>query len=338
MINQTRTMVKFTFLLVSLFSFLIATGAQAHEVRPAYLEIRELEAGLYSVFWKVPLKGTMRLKLDPVLPEEFENASLPEIQVLSDALVTTWKIKNQSGGLEGEAISIAGLNATITDVLVRVEFLDGREQSTILRSSEPGFVVSEKETTADIAWSYLVLGVEHILGGIDHLLFVLALLLLVNNNWLLLKTITAFTIAHSITLASAVLGFVRVPSAPVEAVIALSILFLASELAKRQEGRSGLTERYPWVVAFTFGLLHGFGFAGALSTIGLPQHEIPLALFQFNVGVEIGQIMFVIFVLGLMWVLRRVRISWPVWARQAPNYAIGSVAAFWCIQRIVSFW
>ncbi len=338
MINQTRTMVKFTFLLVSLFSFLIATGAQAHEVRPAYLEIRELEAGLYSVFWKVPLKGTMRLKLDPVLPEEFENASLPEIQVLSDALVTSWKIKSQSGGLEGEAISIAGLNATITDVLVRVEFLDGREQSTILRSSEPGFVVSEKETTADIAWSYLVLGVEHILGGIDHLLFVLALLLLVNNNWLLLKTITAFTIAHSITLASAVLGFVRVPSAPVEAVIALSILFLASELAKRQEGRSGLTERYPWVVAFMFGLLHGFGFAGALSTIGLPQHEIPLALFQFNVGVEIGQIMFVIFVLGLMWVLRRVRISWPVWARQAPNYAIGSVAAFWCIQRIVSFW
>ena len=155
------------------------------------------------------------------------------------------------------------------------------------------FIVPEKETPAQIAWTYLVLGVEHILGGIDHLLFVLALLLLVKNKWLLLKTITAFTIAHSITLASAVLGFVQVPSAPVEAVIALSILFLASELAHGRHGKERLTERYPWVVAFTFGLLHGFGFAGALSAVGLPQNEIPLALFQFNVGVEIGQLMFV---------------------------------------------
>ncbi len=318
--------------------FICVPGVNAHEVRPAYLEIKELETGQYNVLWKVPLKGNMKLKISPALPEHFKNVSPPEIQMLYDAIVEQWQINSESGGFEEETIRIEGLNTTITDVLVRLEFLDGRSYSRILRPSEPSFIVPEKESTAQVAWTYLILGVEHILGGVDHLLFVLALLLLVKNKWLLLKTVTAFTIAHSITLASAALGFVQIPSAPVEAVIALSILFLASELAHGSHGKERLTERYPWVVAFTFGLLHGFGFAGALSTIGLPRNEIPLALLQFNIGVEIGQLMFVAAVLLVIKGMRCIRFEWPVWARQAPAYFIGSVAAFWCIQRTITFW
>ena len=185
---------------------------------------------------------------------------------------------------------------------------------------------------------YITLGVEHILLGIDHLLFVLGLLLIVRDKWLLLKTITSFTVAHSITLAMATLGFVHVPQAPVEAVIALSILFLATELVKQQEHRASLTERYPWIVAFIFGLLHGFGFAGALSEVGLPQADIPLALLFFNMGVEVGQLIFVAAVLAVTWSITRLRIKWPLWVKEIPAYTIGSVAAFWCIERIVGFW
>ena len=183
-----------------------------------------------------------------------------------------------------------------------------------------------------------MLGIEHILLGIDHLLFVLGLLLIVRGFGLLLKTITAFTVAHSVTLAMATLGFVNVPQAPVEAVIALSILFLASELAKQQKGNPGMTSRYPWVVALSFGLLHGFGFAGALSEVGLPQTDIPLALLFFNVGVEVGQLMFVAIVLMIFWVIQKLKFRWPAWTKQVPAYAIGSLAAFWFIQRTVSFW
>ena len=183
-----------------------------------------------------------------------------------------------------------------------------------------------------------MLGIEHILGGFDHLLFVLGLLLIVRSTRLLIKTITAFTLAHSVTLAMATLGFVHVPQAPVEAVIALSIIFLASELAKQHRGETGLTTRAPWIVALTFGLLHGFGFAGALTEVGLPQSDIPLALLFFNVGVEVGQLMFVAGVLCVTWMIKKMKFRWPVWVEHAPAYAIGSLAAFWFIQRTVSFW
>ena len=338
MIGQMINLLKTRLWFILFFFLFLVSSAIAHEVRPAYLEIKELETGRFDVRWKTPLKGTMRLKIDPSLPEHFKTVTPPEVQVLSDAIVKHWQIQSKTGRLQGETISIEGLNVTITDVLVHIEFLDGRSHSKILRPSESSFLVPKKETAIEIAWTYLVLGIEHIIGGIDHLLFVLALILLVKNMGLLLKTITAFTLAHSITLAVAVLGFVRVPAAPVEAVIALSILFLASELAYTRQGKERLTERYPWVVAFTFGLLHGLGFAGALSEVGLPQNEIPLALFQFNVGVEIGQIIFVTVVLLIRKGIRSIRYTWPVWAHGVPAYLIGSVAAFWCIQRTVSFW
>jgi hydrogenase/urease accessory protein HupE len=180
-----------------------------------------------------------------------------------------------------------------------------------------------------------MLGIEHILLGFDHLLFVLALLILVPNMHMLLWTVTSFTLAHSLTLAAATLGLVHVPQQPVEAVIALSILFVAMEIVHWRQGRPGITRRMPWLVAFTFGLLHGFGFAGALSDIGLPEHAIPLSLLFFNLGVEAGQLMFIAAVL-LAWAVLG-RINWPQWAWRVPVYMIGSLAAFWTLERIIGF-
>jgi len=221
-----------------------------------------------------------------------------------------------------------------------LERLDGTTQVTRLTPSTPSFVVAGPAGAMGVARTYTVLGVEHILSGIDHLLFVLALLIITRGSWRLVKTVTAFTVAHSITLSLAALGFVRVPPAPVEAVIALSIVFVAAEIVHSRQGRPGLTERAPWVVAFTFGLLHGFGFAGALSQIGLPQHDIPLALLCFNVGVEVGQLLFIASVFAVVAVARpitrRVALPQPVWAWRVVPYAIGSVSAFWFIQRVAA--
>jgi hydrogenase/urease accessory protein HupE len=223
---------------------------------------------------------------------------------------------------------------------VRLERLDGSTQLARLTPSSPSFVVEATPSKTQVLRSYLSLGVEHILGGIDHLLFVLALLIITRGTWSLIKTVTAFTVAHSITLSLAALGFVRVPPAPVEAVIALSIVFVAAEIVRSRQGRPGLTDRAPWVVAFTFGLLHGFGFAGALSEIGLPQLDIPLALFSFNVGVEIGQLLFIAAVFAIAAVarqiMRHVALPQPVWAWRVAPYVIGSVSAFWLIQRVAA--
>lgn len=223
----------------------------------------------------------------------------------------------------------------MVDVLVRIALADGRVVSRMLRPDAPSFVFT-KETSGPAAGGYFVLGVEHILFGIDHLLFVLALVLIVRGGGLLVKTITAFTIAHSITLALATLGFVKVPSAPVEAVIALSIVFVAAEILRSRRGVRGLTTRAPWIVAFTFGLLHGFGFAGALAQVGLPPHDIPLALLFFNLGVEAGQLAFVAVALGVIALIRRANFSMPRWTQLVPPYAIRGVAMFWVIQRIAA--
>lgn len=316
---------------------LLSAETFAHESRPAYLEITEIQPHVYSVIWKRPQQGGRSLALHPVWPDGVRDLTPPTQQLLPTAVLEQRTIAMDGAGLIGQTLSIEGLASTLTDVLVRIQLLDGRTQTTLVKPSSPTFTVQAAQSRWQIAKQYLVLGIEHILGGIDHLLFVLALLLLVSGRWLLLKTITAFTIAHSITLAMATLGFVRVPAAPVEAVIALSILFLASELARRKTGQTGLTERYPWVVSFTFGLLHGFGFAGALAEIGLPQKEIPLALFQFNVGVELGQLMFVAAALSVSVLLQKLKVDRFRWAREALVYGIGCVAAFWCIQRVVSF-
>ena len=237
------------------------------------------------------------------------------------------------GGLAGKTIAIEGLASTATDVLVRVRHADGRLESHLVGPAAPSVTLGGATTGAQRAASYLKLGVEHILMGVDHLLFVLGLLLIVSDRWMLVKTITSFTIAHSLTLAVATLGFASAPLPPLNAAIALSILFLGPEIVRTWRGETSFTIRHPWVVAFAFGLLHGFGFASGLTAMGLPKAEIPLALLLFNVGVEIGQMFFVAVILLLERSFRTLEIRWPRWAEALPGYAVGSLGAYWTIQR-----
>jgi hydrogenase/urease accessory protein HupE len=220
------------------------------------------------------------------------------------------------------------------DVLVRLEWSGGITETVRLDAARTSFVVQGTPSWYGVAGSYTFLGVQHILLGIDHLLFVFGLLLIVQDVRTLVKTITAFTIAHSITLALAVLGLVHVPSRPVDAAIALSIVFLGAEILRARRGRGGVTVRYPWLVAFAFGLLHGLGFAGALTTLGLPAADIPLALLFFNVGVEIGQLVFVLFFVVMAWAFRTLQVLWPAWSEPVPAYVIGSVASYWFLGRL----
>jgi hydrogenase/urease accessory protein HupE len=318
-----------------------ASSAFAHEVRPAYLELRQTGPETYNALWKVPGLGeNLRLGLYVELPLGCMNAAEPHASMANNAFTERWTVKC-AGGLTGGTIHIAGLTATMTDALVRMERLDGSTQITRLTPSAPSFVVEALPGALEVARTYLLLGVEHILLGFDHLLFVLALLILVKGTRRLIATVTAFTLAHSLTLAGATLGLVHVPGPPVEAAIALSIVFMAAEIMRSRQDKTGLIERFPWIVAFTFGLLHGFGFASALSEVGLPQSAIPVALFFFNVGVEVGQLLFIASVFAVMGfarqLTRRIGVSQPAWAWLVPPYAIGGVATFWLIQRIAAF-
>jgi hypothetical protein len=250
--------------------------------------------------------------------------------------VQTWRLRALDP-LRGQTVRVVGLEGTMTDALVRITFADGTSWTKRLTPQESAATIPERQSAAAVAGEYLKLGVEHILLGIDHLLFVLALLLITQGRWMLVKTVTAFTVAHSITLALAAQGVVHVPQTPVEAIIALSIVFVAAEILHARNGRAGIAVRAPWLVAFSFGLLHGFGFAGALSEIGLPEGQVPLALLFFNVGVEIGQLLFIAVVLGTIVLVARTRLNFPRWAAILPPYAIGSVAMFWVIQRVAAF-
>jgi len=323
--------------LISLILLLItATSGMTHEVRPGYLEITETTPERYQVLWKIPMKGDAVLRMTPVFPETCKEQTPPSSRKVAAAMVKQWSIIC-AGGLKDVDIAIEGLQNTLTDVLARVTHAGGATQTVRLAPDNIRFTVSGIPSTLEVITTYLSLGIEHILLGIDHLLFVFALLLIVQGWRRLVGTITAFTVAHSITLAAATLGYVNVPQAPVEAVIALSILFLATEIIHMQQGKIGLAQRYPWLVAFIFGLLHGFGFAGALSEIGLPQSDIPLALLFFNVGVEVGQLIFVATVLLIGMVLKRL-ISQPMrWGETVITYMIGGIAAFWTIERVAAF-
>lgn len=321
---------------VLILSAACTAPAFAHEVRPGYLEIKQAGPETFSALWKVPARGEMRLSLHVVLPEECRTIGESVRYATGTAFIDRWSF-SAPGGLAGKTIAIDGLSSTLTDVLVRIEWLDGATHVARLAPSSPSFVVEAAPGVLTVARTYLALGVEHILFGIDHLLFVLALLILVEGWRRLIETITAFTVAHSVTLAAATLGFVHVPQAPVEAVIALSIVFVASEIMHGLQGRPGLTARKPWVVAFVFGLLHGFGFAGSLSEVGLPQQAVPVALLLFNVGVEVCQLLFVAAALLLLAIVRRPLRSAPRWATWIPPYAIGAVAMFWTLQRVASF-
>ena len=310
--------------------------AQADVFRPAYLELRQRAPDTYDVLWKVPAQGEMRLALDVRMPEGTTVLQEPRTQFVGTAYIERWSVRHPEG-LEGQRIAIEGLAGSGTDVLVRVLRSDGTEQVARLLPSATSFEVEAAAGGFYVARTYFVLGVHHILAGFDHLLFVLALLLIVRGVRRVIVTITAFTLAHSLTLAAATLGWVHVPSAPVEATIALSIVFVAAEIVHGLQGRPGVTARWPWLVAFIFGLLHGLGFAGALSEVGLPQHAIPLALLFFNVGVEAGQLIFVSCVSLVVLAQRRLQVRWPHWAEYAPAYAIGAVAMFWVIERVADF-
>jgi hydrogenase/urease accessory protein HupE len=332
-------------LLLLLVASLLST-VQAHEVRPGYLEVRQVDAESFDVLWKVPAKGEYRLRLHARLPEECTGAP-GQGTFVGGAFVERWRA-TCPGGLVGRAIDIEGLSATRTDVLARIEWSDGTTQAVRLTPEQTSFVAQAAPGALAVSQTYFVLGVEHILLGIDHLLFVLGLLFLVGNWKRLIATVTAFTVAHSITLAAATLGLAHVAQAPVEAAIALSIMLVAAEIIHGAHGQPRLAIRAPWLVAFVFGLLHGFGFAGALREIGLPQKDVPLALLFFNVGVEVGQLLFVAAVVAVFSVLTRLwrqrgsRDHGP-WhseslIRTPVAYAIGSAAAFWTVQRVVGFW
>jgi len=328
---------RINLLVVWIICLLSPAITHAHESRPAYLEITEVQQDSYDITWRRPARGDRVLAMQPVFPERCEVQGNVANYLSSGAHTSRWSLVCNETGLVDQTIAIDGLAQTITDVLVRIQLLDGITQTQILKPNAPALVVQGSPGSWRVIVDYFILGVEHILGGIDHLLFVLCLLLIVKGNWLLVKTITAFTVAHSITLAMATLGFVKVPQAPIEAMIALSILFLAVELLKQQQGESDIAIRAPWIVAFIFGLLHGFGFAGALAEVGLPQSDIPLALLMFNVGVEVGQLIFIAAVIMIIEAWKRTIRLKLAWLPKATVYAIGSTASFWVIERTMSF-
>jgi len=308
--------------------------AWAHESRPAYLEITETTVGRYDVLWRTPLLSGARLPVAIKFPDDVRNVTEPVLRELSDSLVERRVVEAGEGGLAGKRIEFVGLQVTITDVMVRVDLRDRARATTLVHPSEPWIEIAAVRGPLAVATGYLMSGIHHILLGVDHLLFVLGLLLIVKDRWMLVKTISAFTVAHSITLAIATLGYASAPTASLNAAIALSILFLGPEIVRAWRGETSLTIRRPWVVAFAFGLLHGFGFASGLTAMGLPRAEIPLALLMFNVGVEAGQLLFVALILLLERAFRVLEVRWPPIVQALPAYTVGSLGAFWTIQRV----
>ncbi|MGD9659805.1 MAG: HupE/UreJ family protein [Porticoccaceae bacterium] len=337
-------MIKNTLLVICLLSTLSLSGfSQGHALEPGYLQIDQLDGDLYSVVWKKPAVGNKPMAIHARLPAQCQQDPLNPPSWDGRAYLSRW-LSVCSGGVEGGAVEIHGLEDTATDVLVRLDLADGTSHSHRLSPDKTAFIIPSQASDWEVTKTYLLYGIEHILLGIDHLLFVLALLLLVKGVRTIVATITAFTLAHSLTLAAATLELVKVPIAPIEAVIALSIAFVAAEIIQSQRGRPGLTSAYPWLVAFTFGLLHGFGFASALADVGLPQQAIPLALLFFNIGVELGQLVFVAAFFAVIAAATKIiallKLPMPtmkLWGQTASAYTIGSLGIFWVIERTASF-
>jgi hydrogenase/urease accessory protein HupE len=324
--------------LASLFWFVLAAGAcaapaGAHPLAPSLLELRELPSGDVAVLWKTPLLRAVGSDVRPELPARCASRGEPSVERDAASVTLRWTVRCGEAGLVGATVAVRGLERSGTNALVRVALADGRAVSAVLQGGEPGLVVPERQPSLAVISDYLLLGAGHILTGPDHLLFVLGLVLLVTGSRLLLYTVTAFTLGHSVTLSMAALGFVRFPSDWIEVGIAATLVVLAAELAREVAAEPSLLRRRPWLMAFFFGLLHGFGFAGALARVGLPSEEIPLALLSFNLGIELGQILFVGVVLGARSLLGPLLLRGPVWLFRAPAYAIGSLAAYWCLER-----
>jgi hydrogenase/urease accessory protein HupE len=320
-------------LLGFLISFLAASvGVSAHEIRPAYLQIDQIGQNRFNLIWRTPILSGMRLPVLLKFSGGIKLVAEPLERELSDSVIER-SVLESPDDLAGQRIDFVGLQATITDVLVRVSWLDGRKATQFVRPARPWIHLSDRQTTWQVARTYSTLGIEHIVMGFDHLLFVVGLMIIVRSTRSLIKTITAFTLAHSITLGLATLGYASVPADPLNAAIALSILFLGVEVVRLWRGQTSFTLRHPWIAAFAFGLLHGFGFASGLTTVGLPSSDIPLALLAFNIGVEIGQLTFVLIILLLYHALRTLQFNVPRWVSYTPGYLVGSLGAFWTIER-----
>ena len=318
------------YLLSLLCAVLFSCQAYAHEIRPAFLELEEIQAETFQLSWKQPITEGRRLELDPVLPEACDVLTEVQSRIIETAVVARWQV---SCALREGLISIAGLDRTLTDVFIEVRYLDGEVKRLVVRPGEAGLELSEHSSSG--AFAYLRLGVEHILSGPDHLLFVLGLLLLARLRQLLF-VITAFTLAHSLTLGLTSLGWVSLATGPVELMIALSILLLAVEAIRVMDGQPSYTAKRPWVVSFGFGLLHGFGFAGALGEIGLPRGAELLALFYFNIGVEVGQLLFIGGLLTLAFILNSWLKAGMQTVRRLMAYGVGIAGAFWVFERLSS--
>ncbi|SIT57894.1 conserved membrane hypothetical protein [Mesorhizobium prunaredense] len=322
----------FWLLLTAAVAMPFSLTASAHEVRPAYLSVEEHAPNEFSVLFKTPMRGDARLALSALFSGKVESLTPVVSHTTGNAMVQTWRIRALEP-LAGQNVVIDGLRNTMTDALVRVQFADGNTWTTRLTPSEPSALIPAFQSGWGVFVTYVGQGIEHIALGFDHLLFVAALMLIVRDWRKLVKAITAFTVAHSITLTCATMGWLTLPSAPVETMIAISIVMVAAEVVRMQRGQVSFAITSPWIVAFAFGLLHGFGFAGALAELGLPQGDIPLALLAFNIGVELGQLAFITVLLSAVYCVRRL-VTIPREAAITSAYAIGIVAAYWSVERL----
>ncbi len=326
-------MTRWLVLFAALAQVFFAPLAHAHEVRPAYLEITQVSRTTYRVMWKLPTMGDVAIHLEPRLSNGWLDRAPSDQYAAAGYLIRSWTIADKRpDAVFGQTVTIDGLPDTMTDVFLRIRLLDGRHVDAILRPEQPALRIGLVNGNEIALPSFLLLGIEHILTGPDHLLFVLGLLLIVRGRWALIKTVSAFTLAHSITLAAATLGLIQLSVPLLNALIALSILFLAPEVVRARRGGTSLTIRYPWIVAFVFGLLHGMGFASGLTALGLERGPLAGALLLFNAGVEIGQLAFIAVILALLRALRLMEWHWPRAFAAAPTYTIGILGAFWTIQ------
>lgn len=319
-------------LLTAAIAALFCEAAYSHEVRPAYLSLKEEAPNEFSVLFKTPMQGNARLALSALFSGKIETVTPIISHPTGDAMVQTWRMRTLEP-LPGQNVVIDGLQNSMTDALVHVVFANGDSWTARLTPSEPSAAIPASQSAWAVFVTYVRHGIEHIAFGFDHLLFVTGLMLIVRDWRKLVKAITAFTAAHSITLSCATLGWLTLPSRPVEAMIAISIVMVAAEVVRMERGLLSLAIVRPWMVAFVFGLLHGFGFAGALVELGLPQGDIPLALLAFNIGVELGQLAFIAVLLTAVCSLMRF-VMIPRQAIVASAYAIGIIAAFWSVLRL----
>jgi len=324
-------MIRFIFVWIFFLSSVLAD-----EIRPAFLELTQQNKTSYKVLWKKPSQGEAKraLKLEPLFPKSAKIIGVKKITKTLSATLESYVLE-ESGALINQPITIQGLEATSSDVLVRVHYMDGETEFIRVLPEAPNFTLTHESGFINMASTYFILGVEHILEGFDHLLFVLALLLLVGNIRVLIWTITAFTVAHTITLMLASLEFIHLSSRAVEATIALSIVFVAAEVIYAMRGSEHITKKYPWVIAFGFGLIHGLGFAEALKEIGLPQNEIVPSLIFFNIGVEVGQLLFVMAILLFVWIFKSLIEKHVYVYKMGMSYIIGIIATFWFLQRVL---